>query len=86
MKIIWLNDISCYDVVMSCPYDSWGYIVDDSDHISGLTHRWCIYDAYMATFIRIRRSTNLENTSSLLDDVSLVCCCCHMRKDHILQL
>jgi len=56
------------------------------DHISGLILRWCIYDAYMMIFIRIRRSTKLEYTSSLLDDESLICYCCHMHKDHIIQL
>jgi len=47
---------------------------------------WCIYGAYMLSFIRIRRSTKLEYTSSLLDDESLICCCRHMHKDHIIQL
>ena len=57
-----------------------------SDIIYGLILRWCIYDAYMVIFIRIRRSTKLEYTTSLLDDESLICCCCHMHKDHIIQL
>jgi len=47
---------------------------------------WCIYVGYMVIFIRIRRSTKLEYTTSLLDDESLICCCRHMHKDHIIQL
>ena len=39
---------------------------------------WCIYGAYMVIFIRIRRSTKLEYTISLLDDDSLICCCWHI--------
>ena len=58
---------------MSCPYDSWGSIVDDLDHISRLTLRWCICDAYMVIFIRIRRRTKLEFTSSLLDVAIVIC-------------
>ena len=36
----------------------------------------------MVIFIRIRRSTKLEYTSSSLDDESLIYCYCHMHKDH----
>ena len=45
-----------------------------SDQIFG----WSFDDAYMVNFIRIRRSTKLEYTSSLLDDESLICCCWHV--------
>lgn len=47
---------------------------------------WSSNGAYMVIFIRIRRSTYLEFTSSLIDDESLICFCRHMHKDHILQL
>ena len=56
------------------------------DHICGLILRWCIYDAYMVIFISIRQSTKLKYTTSLLDDESLIWCCRHMHKDHIIQL
>ena len=49
-------------------YDSWGYIVDVQIRFvvdSLMMHIWC-----MVIFIRIRRSTNLEYTYSLLDDES----------------
>ena len=40
----------------------------------------------MVNFIRIRRSTKLEYTSSSLDDESLICCCHHMHKDHTVMM
>ena len=40
----------------------------------------------MVIFIRIRRSTKLEYTSSSLDDESLIYCCCHMHKDHTVMM
>ena len=47
---------------------------------------WCIYGAYMVIFIRTRRSTKLEYTSSSLDDGSLIYCCCHMHKNHTVMM
>ena len=90
MILIWLNDISCYDMVMSCPWQNsiWflGLHSWCSDHICGLILRWWIYGVYMVIFIRIRRSTKLEYTSSSLDNELLICCCHDMHKDHIIQL
>ena len=40
----------------------------------------------MVNFIRIRRSTKLEYTSSSLDDESLIYCYCHMHKDHTVMM
>ena len=45
-----------------------------------------MYGAYMVIFIRTRRSTKLEYTSSSLDDESLICCCRHMHKDHTVMM
>ena len=40
----------------------------------------------MVIFIRTRRSTKLEYTSSSLDDESLIYYCCHMHKNHTVMM
>ena len=45
-----------------------------------------MYGAYMVIFIRTRRSTKLEYTSSSLGDESLIYCCCHIHKDHTVMM
>lgn len=84
--LICLNDTSFYDMVMSFPWQNLIWFLGLHSWCLDHIFWWCIYVPYMLIFIRIRRITRLEYTTSLLDDNSLICWCCHMHKDHIIQL